>query len=268
MLNTNTPVFPDDGDANGGHKLDPALKMLIDEHLVPAAIKAVGNKRDEADLKPESIVASVIAEEIPKAPGRCNDESHLRARLITAVKNKVIDRLRKRDVIDRFNTNKAHEGFSASGPGTQVANAESLAQAAESFKTFREILLALAKNTEERILLDEYVLAGKEWAQVASSAGLTAVAAKKHLSRRRSSLLEELCRPLRGQLDGESWAVAEGLIVERQSPTAVAETLGMTEHAVKTIFASRIIPEFKSLYGKNAYEGLLRLMGNKHLSKS
>lgn len=276
MSNTNTPGVLTSANAKNGRDLDLALKSLVDEHLLPAARKAAGNKQDRVDLQPESVVASVIADELPNAIGRCQDEAHLRARLITAVQHKIIDRLRKggdKGPPAQFSQRDMASSIAPAspaadpGPRTQVADAESLAQAIEAHDRFREIVLAHAKNPEERIILDEYVLVGKDWADIARSAGLTVDVAKQRLSRRRRGLLQEVCEPLRAQLDGESWAVAEGVIVERRSPAALAASLGITEQEVRDIFAARVVPEFKSLYGKDAYDGLLRLMGNKHVSK-
>lgn len=261
--------------ANNRDEDDRKLKALIDECLVPAAIKAVGNKRDQVDLQTSSIVAQVIEKELSKVLEPCNDTKHLRARLIRAVEHKVIDILRKGGVHGRapqFSQGRRgslpEQAVVAAGPGTQLADAESVAQAAESFDRFREVLLAHAKDTKQRVILMEYVLAGKEWVEVAPSVGLSVEAARKYLSKIRPDLLPEICKPLRPNLDGPAWAITELLFVKRFTPAKVAETLGTTEQNVESVSATRIIPEIKRLYGKNAYEGLLRLTGNKRISKS
>jgi DNA-directed RNA polymerase specialized sigma24 family protein len=252
-----------------------ALQRLVDEVLVPAAIRETGARRNQVEFLPESVVQSVIADDLARAIRECVDETHLRARLVRAIRHRVIDRTRKGGAagaprhwaIGPERGGQEPAAHSAERPPAMALARESALLDETAYRSLCATILQAPRDRTDRLLLEGYVLEGRRWDDVASTAGVSSAAARQRLTRLRSALLAKLCLPLRTMLDGESWAIAEALLVHRRAPADVGIALGLSSVQVERICRQRIVPTLALLHGDRGVTAILRLLGNRRLAR-
>ncbi len=255
-----------------GHQDDlrRAIDRLVSEVLLPTARAQLGGKKNQVNLQPDSVVQSVLLDELPKAMEQCETEDHLRARLAQAVRHRVIDRTRKggragspEHESQRPEGAPAFDGAARGrSPLSELASRESDLRHADSYEQFACWLLEQAGGDQaDEALLRLYVLGGAPWAGVAEAAGLSEAAARKRLSRMRSRLMPAIIEPLRDELDSRTWLIAEGLFIRHEGPVLLARSSGLEESAIERSLGQEIAPALKRLYGVPSLEPIWRLVG-------
>jgi DNA-directed RNA polymerase specialized sigma24 family protein len=244
-----------------------SLYQRINERAERMALKMMGEKSLRVDLQPESVVLSVMARELPKLAVVCNDDQHLEARLLRAIRNRFIDRLRARKDVnpDSRGDDGESENFDAmgtgEGPQSVVIAFEQSIHEREALLKLVSRLTATCKSDDERTMVEQFLVKNQSWSAIAKQLGKNENAAKVAFSRLRQRLLESVLAPLRLAISGPEWAVVHHLCLERKSVEESAAAVGVDRAHVLTVFQTRILPALRAEYGAAGIESLVRLIG-------
>ncbi len=252
--------------AEQGRAIDK-LYNRINQRAERMAAKMLGSKAQRVDLQPESVVMSVMVKELPKLAVVCNDDQHLEARLLRAIRNRFIDRLRARKDVNPESRDSKGEATSfdttdgAAGPRSVVAAYEQSNHERDALAKLVSRLTGACKNDDERTMVEQFLIRNQSWSAVASQLGKNETAAKVAFSRLRQRLLEQVMEPLRFVLTGPEWAVIQYVCIERRSLNDAAQKTGSTAQHIVGVFQSRVLPALRSEYGAAGIESLIRLIG-------
>lgn len=247
-----------------------AIGTLYDRINVRAermAQKMLGSKAQRVDLQPESVVMSVMAKELPKLAVVCNDDQHLEARLLRAIRNRFIDRLRARKDVNPDSRDAQGDQTSfdatdgAAGPRSVVVAYEQSDHERDALAKLVFRLTGACKNEDERTMVEQFLVRNQSWSSVASQLGKNETAAKVAFSRLRQRLLEQVMEPLRFSLSGPEWAVIQSVCVERRSLSDAAVRVGTNPEHILSTFQTRVLPALRAEYGAAGIESLIRLIG-------
>jgi len=249
-----------------GRAID-TLYVRINQRAERMAAKMLGSKANRVDLQPESVVMSVMAKELPKLAVVCNDDQHLEARLLRAIRNRFIDRLRARKDVnpDSRDAEGEQTNFDAAaagaGPRSVIAAYEESRVEQEALGKMVIRLTAACKTNDERTMVEQFLVKNQSWSSVASQLGKNETAAKVAFSRLRQRLLDHVMQPLQFALSGPEWAVVKCVCIDRRSLTEAANITGSNAPHVLAIFQSRVLPALRAEYGAAGIESLIRLIG-------
>lgn len=241
-----------------------SLYTKLNQRAERIAAKMLGSKARRVDLQPESVVMSVMAKELPRLAVVCVDDQHLEARLVRAIRNRFIDRLRiKKHVNQDAGDERTRIDPLASddGPGSVVIAFEQSSHERDALAKLVRTLAAACKNGDERTMVEQFLVRSQSWSAVASQLGKNEAAAKVAFSRLRQRLLEHVTEPLRFSLSGPEWAVVQAICVERRTVSDAAAALNTSQEHVLSVFQSRILPALRAEYGVAGIESLVRLIG-------
>jgi DNA-directed RNA polymerase specialized sigma24 family protein len=244
-----------------------SLYARINERAERMAVKMMGSKAQRVDLQPESVVMSVMAKELPKLAVVCNDDQHLEARLLRAIRNRFIDRLRARKDVnpDSRDADGEQANFDTAdggdGPRSVVMAFEQSGHERDALLKLVCRLTAACKSDDERTMVEQFLVKNQSWSVIASQLGKNETAAKVAFSRLRQRLLEHVMEPLRFALSGPEWAVVQNLCVERRTLGEAAAAVGASTEHVMGVFQTRVLPALRAEYGAAGIESLVRLIG-------
>lgn len=241
-----------------------SLYARLNQRAERIAARMLGPKARRVDLQPESVVMSVMAKELPKLAVVCQDDQHLEARLLRAIRNRFIDRLRARKHVNadsRDERTRVDAVDTGDGPGSVVVAFEQSTHEREALAKLVRTLAAACKNDDERTMVEQFLVKNQSWSAVASQLGKNETAAKVAFSRLRQRLLEQVMEPLRFALSGPEWGVVQAICIERKTVVEAAASLATTQERVVDVFQSRILPALRAEYGVAGIESLVRLIG-------
>lgn len=241
-----------------------SLYTRLNERAERIAAKMLGAKAQRVDLQPESVVMSVMARELPRLAVVCRDDQHLEARLVTAIRNRFIDRLRAKKHFNQGpqdERTRAEPADSDDGPGSVVIAFEQSGHEREALARLVRTLTAACKDEDERTMVVQFLVKNQSWSAVAAQLGKNETAAKVAFSRLRQRLLTRVTEPLRLSLSGPEWGVVQAICIERRTVGEAAAELGTTRERVMEVFQSRILPALRAEYGVAGIESLVRLIG-------
>ncbi|MCA9293193.1 MAG: hypothetical protein KDA20_05210 [Phycisphaerales bacterium] len=248
--------------------MNDAIDSLAAHVLRPAARRAVGGRNDQVDFQVDSLVQSVLADELPIALEKCDSEAHLRARLVQAIRNKALDRMKKggKAGTPRHLGGPGDDGYddpanAGPGPRTEALAIESVAIGSDAFAQFASLMLTCVSDEVDAILVNDYLLLGKEWSPVAQSCGLSEAAARKRMSRMRSKLLDAICQQIAPDLDTLDQEIAKRLLCDRQKPATIAGELAIPVGQVERTMADQLVPALIKHNGKASLNPIWRLVG-------
>lgn len=231
------------------------------------ADKMLGPKADRIDLQPESVVMSVMGRELEKLVEVCNDDQHLVARALRAIRNRYIDRLRARKDINPDSRNASGDRTTfdtpddQDGPRTIVADYEESRAEHDALTRLVTRLAGACKTDDERTMVEQFLLKAQPWSAIASQLGKNETAAKVAFSRLRQRLLETVMQPVQASLAPAEWAVVQAICIDRRSLPDAAEAARGTPQSVLATFQTRILPALRTEYGAAGIESLIRLIG-------
>lgn len=207
----------------------------------------------------DSVVQSVLSKNLLSAVRRCGDDLHLQNLLRLAVKNKIIDRARKKRPqsldggVDGDSADVLHDGRDL-GIGSVVVDND-------GFKRLEATLLSAVSNDREATLVTMGVLEDPVWEDVASVIGIETNAAKTAMTRLRPRLMGAVVEPLRERLTGVQWAVVQGLLIDRMSMERIVECTGMNDSGVLAVVQGTVNPLLVEIYGGEGAAVIARLLG-------
>ncbi|MCC5829821.1 MAG: sigma-70 family RNA polymerase sigma factor [Phycisphaeraceae bacterium] len=246
--------------------------VKLSEMLKRHARRRLGDRARMVNYQLDSVVQTVMVGQIDRMVDRCEDDLHAQRYLREAVRNEIIDRLRKggrrgepiqiSQLAVEDDSRTPEKVCNQAGPSTRVAAMEALALNQEALAKLRERLLA-GLDRVDRILVEHYVLAGESWENASAQAGLSAQAARKRLSRQRNQLLATVVAPLRDRLGDEDWTLIEAIVVQRTPPEKLAAQLGRTVEDIRSRFTRIRDEHLLPTLGAIGCGALLRLMARK-----
>lgn len=249
-----------------GRAID-SLYGRINKRAEIMAGKMLGPKVGRVDLQPESVVISVLVKELPKLAVVCNDDQHLEARLLRAIRNRFIDRLRARKEINpdsrdaRGDQTTFDTPDDADGPRSIIVAFEESRVEQEALARLVTRLTAACKTNDERTMVEQFLVKNQPWSSIASQLGKNETAAKVAFSRLRQRLLDHVMQPLRPSLSGPEWVIVQALCIDRRSLPETAVLASSTPQSVHNIFQTRVLAALKVEYGQAGIESLIRLIG-------
>jgi len=249
---------------------DAVAKRKAIEHLyarlTPHARRQLGGKRDRADGLPESIVQSVIVNEVASsALSRLNDDEHLEARLRLAIRNKIIDRARKRKPVG-LPVNADGCAYDPPGtdpgPATQVADHEERKHAARQLIALRDACLSAPISETRRRMLELAIFEDRSLEEIAQRCNTTVPTVKARLSEAKKVVVPHLLQPLQSTVDETKWAIIDTMLIQRRSVQRCCAELGVDESAIKHVIGCDVYPMLKAAYGIEGISLFKRLLGN------
>lgn len=244
---------------------EAALRKLY-ELLLPHARGKISGSSSRRSDQAESVVQSVIVHEIAgRDLDQVKDDQHLEARLKRAVKNKVIDRFRRRRAagVVAGSDGERHAVDHGEGPGTKLAGRESLLLKAERLRAFHDVVNECPLSKTQRAIVQMAVVEDHPLQRVAEECGTTVPTVKVRLTEARKRLVPHLLEPLRHEVDGQTWAVIELLLIRRRRPERCAEVLGMDHGQIRRVMREEVYPRLHRLYGGEGILLVERLLGNR-----
>ena len=232
--------------------------------LVAHAAGAAGRGRG-AELQPESVALSVLAGEFDRAVSVCEDDEHLRRRLKRAVRNKIIDRQRKKKPgqlpVDE-DGRPMEPGTDPDGAGADLATTVAPGPVAGvAYEAWRETVLGAAEGAGQRDLVESYVFETGSWPATAERLGIRPNAARTRMSRVRPSLLDAAVPPLLGLLGAEGRTLFQRLLIDGVDASAAGAEMGAGPRETDGLILSHLVGPLAASIGVGGVLAVCRVVG-------
>ncbi|MCA9284365.1 MAG: sigma-70 family RNA polymerase sigma factor [Phycisphaerales bacterium] len=216
------------------------------------------SRGQRVDAQLDSVVQSVLADALPKAIDRCEDDEGLKRYLGRAVRNRFVDRAKRRrgTSLDASDDSSIDPRSPDPGPATVVFSMERGDADEEGRAAFEHAIRTAKVTTREREIATLFVLRQYAWDQVAAAVGMTSGAAKVAMTRMRPRLLESVLAPMESELSPPNWRILKLVLIDGRSEDDAAATLQFEPERVFAAFRDAIVPALRQRYGGFGVERL------------
>lgn len=228
--------------------------------------KQLGKQEGRADFQAESIVQSALVAEFARgAIDKCNDDDHLKARLRLAVRNKMLDRKKKRKPsgMPDAATLVAFDPIEQSeGPATRVVRFEEEEADQTRLEELRKSCATAPLTETDLAVLNQYLFEDATWEVIAQSIGSTVGAAKKRMTTKiRPVALTHIFTPVRQAVDGATWACIDNSLIRKIRSKSSPDYLLEKTRSPRDLWATAMEPILRSHYGVKGMGLIVRLIG-------
>jgi len=206
-----------------------------------------------ADLQSESIAHSAMGLGLHRLLLKAHDAEHFEALLRTALKHKLLDRLKRGGAAGRVRAfaDFREDGDSAFDPHAPRSESDHDARQERSkFRHLEAVLTAKGALTAEQwSLVEAHLVRDRTLGEIATELGIGREAAKQRYATVRRRALCAICDDVEPKLNRETRLVARQIFVERQALPMVADASEISEADVIFVSLEEIIPALFEAYG-------------------